>query len=122
MEEVQLAHLILVTLHSTMATKLHTFDPDGNLLLILSARSGSRIRPLPPDLSSSLPNGSDRILKPDKDSADLEYADLPTTLETLSTEPDIHLLVSSKHMVLASPVFKATLGPNFKEGQTLRAG
>jgi hypothetical protein len=50
-----------------------------------------------------------------------------STLETdLSVEPapltnEVHFKVSSKHMMLASPVFKAMLQSNFKEGYELQA-
>jgi hypothetical protein len=33
---------------------------------------------------------------------------------------DVHMRVSSKHLILASPTFRSMLGPNFEEGQRLR--
>jgi len=33
---------------------------------------------------------------------------------------DVHMRVSSKHLILASPVFRRMLGPTFEEGQGLR--
>lgn len=34
---------------------------------------------------------------------------------------DVHLRASSSHLILASPNFATLLGPNFREGQTLRS-
>jgi hypothetical protein len=45
---------------------------------------------------------------------DIQIADDTPTIE-------FHIKVSSKHLMLASPVFKAMLHNNFQEGQTLRA-
>jgi hypothetical protein len=33
---------------------------------------------------------------------------------------DVHMRVSSKHLILASPTFRSMLGPSFEEGQRLR--
>jgi hypothetical protein len=127
-----------------MAAEFHTFDPDGDLLLILSR---------PPDDAesedetgeedtSSTPAGSPTNEGIGEDAA--ESADThPDTgapansagspsLEVDPTpdedEPDreaaivVHMLVSSKHMMLASPVFRAMLQHSrFKEGQELSA-
>ncbi|CZR60556.1 uncharacterized protein PAC_10452 [Phialocephala subalpina] len=38
-----------------------------------------------------------------------------------SVDKETHMLVSSKHLTLASPVFKAMLGPAFREGQLLKS-
>lgn len=58
----------------------------------------------------------------DYEDSDVGYADLLAPPE----EPQVnalttHLLVSSKSMSLASPVFKTMLGESFKEGEALRA-
>ncbi|PMD57216.1 uncharacterized protein K444DRAFT_632349 [Hyaloscypha bicolor E] len=127
-----------------MAVEFYTFDPDGDLLLILSR---------PPDDAESedgageedtnnTPAGSptdERIGEDAAESADTHpdtgasanSAGSPS-LEVDPTpdedEPDrepaivVHMLVSSKHMMLASPVFKAMLQHSrFKEGQKLSA-
>jgi hypothetical protein len=43
-------------------------------------------------------------------------------LQVGSSEPKAHLLVSSKVLSLASPVFAVMLSPQFKEGISLRFG
>jgi BTB/POZ domain len=97
-----------------------TFDPDGDLRLLLrnpvqDAAETSEVGPdenvseeLGNDLSGlvipeeSL-NSNDVALKDDEDCSDV-----------------VEMLVSSKHMMLASKVFKAMLS-NFSEGYTLRS-
>jgi hypothetical protein len=82
-----------------MAVELHTFDEDGDVLLLLSGR--------PPQEAQNRARDTTVVTKP-----------------VIEKEPciDIHLLVSSKHLMLASPVFKAMLkNGNFKEGQALQS-
>lgn len=88
---------------------LYTFDPDGDLLLILSASSEKTALPPQPEDTTS-------------DAADTKDETSPVPPEAPQTNNEtVHLLVSSKHMSLASPVFKVMLGENFREGQALRA-
>jgi hypothetical protein len=127
-----------------MAVEFYTFDPDGDLLLILSR---------PPDDAESedgageedtnnTPAGSptdERIGEDAAESADT-HPDTGASANSAGSpslkvdptpdedEPDrepaivVHMLVSSKHMMLASPVFKAMLQHSrFKEGQKLSA-
>jgi len=127
-----------------MAAEFHTFDPDGDLLLILSR---------PPDDAesedgtgeedtSNTPAGSptnEGIGEDAAESADT-HPDTGASANSAGSpspeadttpdedEPDrepavvVHMLVSSKHMMLASPVFKAMLQHSrFKEGQELSA-
>ncbi|KAF7869635.1 hypothetical protein EAF04_004419 [Stromatinia cepivora] len=92
-----------------------TIDPDGDLVLLLD--------PIPSDFSKS-----------DESSTSEPQIDLPATsifgppIVRVSDETKLkptqpykyHLLVSSKHMSLASPVFKAMLTGGFQEAVELR--
>lgn len=97
-------------------------DPDGDLILLLS--------PTIPDFSksdSSSPANSGAIDTLDDDmSTELHIIRVIEGgfSETSQDEPtpiyNDHILVSSKHMSLASPVFKAMLQGGFKEAITLK--
>ena len=101
-----------------MAVQLHTFDPDGDLLLVLSTPL-KKTAP-PPHPESYFDSTTTDILI--FDVTDINDVFSPGSPETPQANQQIvHLLLSSKHMSLASPVFKAMLGENFKEGQYLRA-
>jgi hypothetical protein len=87
-----------------MAAETISYDPDGDLVFILTC----------PDESSTHDSGGD--------AASAE----PSSEETTPKEEpvkEICLLVSSKHMSLVSPVFKAMLQHgSFKEGHDLAKG
>jgi hypothetical protein len=114
-----------------MTLELHIIDPDGDLLLLLSR---------PVKKKSELSESSDADENPVSDVPHAENksyvgraasnaATQDGSSDTLlgsetedAGEPDIdvHMRVSSKHMMLASPVFKAMLHRgNFKEGREL---
>ena len=127
-----------------MATEIHTFDPDGDLLLILS-------RPTPKEPPSKCELSADGAIHTPTESeapGNTEEGATGTAAQEQSTgeeaagssagsfsnptlggddesegrESDevVNMLVSSKHMMLASPVFKAMLQRStFKEGTKL---
>jgi hypothetical protein len=140
-----------------MATETLIFDPDGDLLFILSRvpkdgseddsedyiSSGESLSTeeeihedeeeenddsqgnvaVPPES-----NGVGEVNEVDSTSDKFQglvlYASSKEDIFSQSKGPDtlIHMLVSSKHMMLASPVFKAMLqASTFKEGQKLSA-
>jgi hypothetical protein len=120
-----------------MASEYHTFDPDGDLLIILSrpppddaerrteiSGDGGTNTPAesetqgvngdaaPESTAQTEANGEDDVTGTSADFADADEA------ESEGKQPDIavHMLVSSKHMMLASPVFRAMLQHStFKE-------
>jgi hypothetical protein len=129
-----------------MATKTLTFDPDGDLLLILSSaptddteisnsvsveseiseQSGDEAQgdiAIQPELNSvNEVNGVDSMSANSEDLVLNAFLKKDTFSKSKRPEIFIHMLVSSKHMILASPVFKAMLQTNiFKEGQKLGA-
>ncbi|ESZ90739.1 hypothetical protein SBOR_8873 [Sclerotinia borealis F-4128] len=88
-------------------------DPDGDLVLLLD--------PTTPDLSKSTdssPRGTSAIETPPKNTHKHTYKTLVQWESTLVYNSRI--LVSSKHMSLASPVFKAMLQGSFREGIELK--
>jgi len=102
-----------------MLPQLVTVDPDGDLLLLLREPSQ--------DISTDTANGD-----AEQENASNEAAinGHNTGIGKLGMEDKVadredgsglHLLVSSKHMMLVSPVFRAMLQHNFKEGATLRS-
>lgn len=85
-----------------------TYDPDGDLVLVFIQK------PKLEDTNKLAISGDVAKSLPREDSTD----DLP------ASEPSkhVHMLVSSRHMSLASPVFRAMLQrDNFKEGRELAA-
>lgn len=111
-----------------MAVELLTFDPDGDLLLVLAdgveegkSRDGNG------EVDGTPEQKATQLALPDiftsTTLSDIEgnsYEPLET--EAPKSQKEIHMLVSSKHLMLASPVFKAMLQHNnFKEGDTLRS-
>ncbi|KUJ15815.1 uncharacterized protein LY89DRAFT_734964 [Mollisia scopiformis] len=72
-----------------MAPERQIFDPDGDVLFILSSTSK------------------------------LTLEELGLTNQPQPDSPHVLMQVSSKHLMLASPVFKAMLTSPFSEGQTL---
>ncbi|KAL2071714.1 hypothetical protein VTL71DRAFT_12949 [Oculimacula yallundae] len=111
-----------------MSAEKRTFDPDGDLLLQLSQPAKKRAKKQPREASfdeadpqtSSLPSAElghngDEAASPS--GAESEDNDEESLLDV-----EINMLVSSKHMKLSSPVFRAMLQRDgFKEGQILEA-
>lgn len=98
-----------------MPSKQVSFDDDGDLLLRLV---------YPPDDSKVQENAE---AKPPNDSADPPLTpisndiDLPHVGST-PPENEVHMLVSSKHLKVASPVFRAMFKPDFcREGELLKS-
>ena len=105
--------------------ELHKFDPEGDLLLILGQQPGEEV-----DWEAETDEGSvDLISSSDEPSPiSVEHASNLITLvegpnfESRKPLKEIQMLVSSRHMMLASPVWKAMLQhSNFKEGEQLRS-
>lgn len=112
-------------LRRKMAERI-SIDPDGDLLLILNEKmkvpkkhSSTAIVPIPIDDSAIViepgADGEATVAEGQQEEEDHTNADVEK--EKRQTElKEIHMLVSSKHMVLVSPVFKAMLQwSNFKE-------
>lgn len=110
-----------------MASLLLTFDPDGDLLLLLA----DTVEVEEPTESSdkedtTIERTADEISLEDFTSARLSPVECsPTNIRPAEVGPksqrEIQMLVSSKHLMLASPVFKAMLQHSaFREGATLR--
>ncbi|RDW58019.1 hypothetical protein BP6252_13430 [Coleophoma cylindrospora] len=112
-----------------MITKMLTqiFDPDGDLVLVLSKRfredEQTKSTPTTPG-EADAPPPADSHARTNSLFDELSSSLILNVLELgkeASPLTDVGMLVSSKHMMLASPVFKAMLRPNFREGETLRA-
>lgn len=104
---------------------LSVIDPDGDVLFLLRhaveiqdsesvnhdqrGRATSQQRPVVVEILTDDDEDSESGFKTPRSTC--------TPDEILS----LHFLVSSKHMSLASPVFKSMLGPRFQEGSTLRS-
>jgi hypothetical protein len=118
---------------SKMARELHSIDPDGDLLLLLSrpAEKKSEVLSEGPSTEESPTENSADVLHTDIEGegagSNIETRDgssdtlLGSEMEdTEEADIDVHIRVSSKHMMLASPVFKAMLQRGtFKEGHQL---
>lgn len=117
-----------------MAVETLIFDPDGDLLLVMNdsiennnsieedeASDGATIEQTTTQLSQlSLPDIFDSTSLSNLEGDPAEQS--PHDTEPSKGKKEIHMLVSSKHLMLASPVFKAMLQhSNFKEGDTLRS-
>lgn len=132
-----------------MAIELHTFDPKGDLLLILSkavvhdpeSKTGAAVENTP--TGSATPEGDGDAVSTgslatavqavadgentgNETSEDTviqgEIVESDATAEAEKPAIVVHMLVSSKHMMLASPFFKAMLkGGVFKEGRKLKS-
>jgi hypothetical protein len=89
--------------------QLKTFDPEGDLLLVLSHVSHEEITQNHENQDNEITDDDiEKTLKP-----------MQEELYSESVE-EVRMLVSSKHMKLASPVFKAMLREDyFKEGLEL---
>lgn len=120
-----------------MAEKI-TIDPDGDLLLILNERkkisknkkiiSSTAIAVVPfEDSGIGMESGLEEaeVLETVEEDAYHGDAEKEKEMEKEKKQKElkeIHMLVSSKHMVLVSPVFKAMLQwNNFKEGYAMKA-
>jgi hypothetical protein len=116
-------------------TELHTFDQDGDLLLILfrtpvtddetsifsaedEENSGEKQTNIANEEDMSMSNVADAL---DEIAVRQDGTNTPqTTMPNPGTE--VRMVVSSKHMMVCSPVFRAMLQHgNFKEGQALRS-
>ncbi|PVH85239.1 hypothetical protein DL98DRAFT_54784 [Cadophora sp. DSE1049] len=102
------------------AAELLTFDPDGDLLLRLpyfAEQVEGEKRECGTDTETLLDDAAaDRL-----DGAMTPEEEFDELMEEAGTASEIHMLVSSKHLMLASPVFRAMLQySNFKEGDELR--
>ena len=96
-------------LRSTMPPKIadpYTFDPEGDLVLLLS-------KP-PKTTNAEDQNSAEEAADPSSN----KRKRVPSTKSVPVAEAEkISMVVSSKHMMLASPVFKAMLAPeHFREG------
>jgi hypothetical protein len=106
-----------------MAMELQTFDPDGDLVLILCQHLGEQ--ETQPDEDNEDTLGSSDEISPiltDDFASSNTLVQYPTC--NLKSDPakEIRMLVSSRHLMLASPVFKAMLQhSNFKEGEELHS-
>ena len=126
-----------------MYVEEHVFDPQGDVVFILY-RYPEDEEELASDASSpagshastgSLHDDTGPLEDPDvlvletKDENDLDipkedtpYMEGPRWSERKSATSEVHMRVSSRHMILASRNFRDMLGnDNFKEGQTLRS-
>lgn len=130
-----------------MTVESLTFDPDGDLLLLFSCLADPTLTESEEssDLVDAQVVETNEVNVPDGNAnaaaeSQEETADTPREIaasidkdtpaevkdgkEVRAREPDIevHMLVSAKHMMLASPVFRAMLRlDNFKEGKTLQS-
>ncbi|APA11747.1 hypothetical protein sscle_08g065170 [Sclerotinia sclerotiorum 1980 UF-70] len=86
-----------------------TYDPDGDLVLVLSKDAAW-------EDTDEEENSKESTEPEPRDSLEKNVL----TDEATAAREDVHMLVSSKHMSLASPVFKAMLqASHFKEGREL---
>lgn len=113
-----------------MAVELLSFDPDGDLLLVLAdcieqddsterdGLDGGAIEQTATQLSLPDMFASTTLARLETESPESP----PLEIEPAESQKEVHMLVSSKHLMLASPVFKAMLQySNFKEGDDLRS-
>ncbi|KAL8857853.1 MAG: hypothetical protein Q9178_005609 [Gyalolechia marmorata] len=119
-------------------TEWHELDPDGDVVLILNSSSSVHEDPRMNDTAAIHPNatpgeqnisserGSQRLVPKDTDEpaiGEIVAAESAGEDSTVADEEHpceiFHVRVSSKHLILASPVFKRMLQASFKEGQQL---
>ncbi|KAI9882231.1 MAG: hypothetical protein M1823_006025 [Watsoniomyces obsoletus] len=102
-----------------MLTERHELDPDGDVTLVLT-----RFIPVPPTSSKAATMGSANgsttasVQTDDKTRLTKDGA-LVGDSDELEVTVDVEVLVSSKHLSLASPVFKAMLRGSFRESVKL---
>jgi hypothetical protein len=89
------------------AIRTLTLDPDGDLILLLD--SAEEVTDTTDDSEGSSMTGESSATSTSE-----------TSEEKSEPANKVRLIVSSKHLSLASPVFKAMLGSGFKEGDQLR--
>lgn len=102
--------------------ELQTFDPEGDLILILIQHSEEEATH-PEDNDDTLAS-SDEIspILADDFASSNTLVQYPICDPKSEREKEIRMLVSSRHLMLASPVFKAMLQhSNFKEGEELHS-
>lgn len=113
-----------------MPTEPHTFDSCGDLLLVLSKPSDPADTPKNTGNHEDIKDALIRNRSREQDAtSNRDGGDgVPThTYSEYSSSPEddsgdtikIPMLVSFRHMMLASPVFRAMLDGNFKEGRDL---
>lgn len=93
-----------------MTVKLCTIDPEGDLLLRLTC---------PVEETQGITKSQEP--EPIATSDDAFFSSFNQIAVHDEAAQEVHILVSSKHLRLASRVFYALLQPNFKEGQVLQA-
>lgn len=103
--------------------ELQTFDPEGDLILILVQHSEDE--DTHPDGENDDALGSSDEIIPiltDDFASSNTLVQYPICDPKSEPEKEIRMLVSSRHLMLASPVFKAMLQhSNFKEGDELHS-
>jgi hypothetical protein len=105
--------------------ELHTFDKYGDLRLILSRpveASAQQTNGMPASdkASGTIFEGQDQIPDSEGNATEQTLVDLSPTNKISESAVYVHMLVSSKHMIVASPVFEAMLQTTaFKEGHAL---
>ncbi|KAM3066352.1 hypothetical protein ACMFMF_010314 [Clarireedia jacksonii] len=107
-----------------------TLDPDGDLVLMLDPVEKEPTREDEPQSVISENEFQPQYLSDDVEMTMVNIAmdqDAPSGIHTSDiTEPafktifKVHMVVSSQHMCLASPVFKAMLQGEFREGKELK--
>jgi hypothetical protein len=105
------------------AMELQTFDPEGDLILILIQHPEEE--DIHPDGDNEDAVGSSDEISPiltDDFASSNTLVQYPICNPKSEPAKEIRMLVSSRHLMLASPVFKAMLQySNFKEGEELHA-
>jgi hypothetical protein len=103
------------------AMGLQTFDPEGDLILLLIQHSEEE--DTYPDGDNDTLGSSDEIspILTDDFASSNTLVQYPICNPKSEPEKEIRMLVSSRHLMLVSPVFKAMLQhSNFKEGNELQ--
>lgn len=121
---------------SHLEIESHTFDPQGDVLLKLTRRCEKEELNEPDSESTSIAGdeedpdtfpGSDNVSTQEGPTMDLDHNNNETTASeagqcVVLLNQTVHMQVSSRHLMLASPVFAAMLDRNkFKEGVTLHS-
>ncbi len=116
-----------------MSTERHIIDPDGDVILILTlpntapptgpeSDTAGKVQDVKSDAAQK-DEETDGEPEKDKTEAPKDSASTNLSSETPQLAPlsEVEMVVSSKHLSLASEVFKKMLGGNFREGVTLIA-
>jgi hypothetical protein len=109
-----------------MPSTPYIFDPDGDLVLVLSKPAATRNAANPQTTEGTGEDAAERSPKraagPPSKRSKKRKRGFPTPIAPAGETEKISMIVSSKHMVLASPVFKATLQPGrFRKGMQRNA-